>query len=480
MCLCTLIVNAVYSQSINYEQLESSKIQNTILLNSGDYAVSGYHNDETDPTNGLSFGILELVNANGESKKSFLFDEDSNIHIVGEDVNGELICIVDSAINSTEADEYALYKVDPELNDAVFVSQLDFSNITRELGEIYSFETIIRNNLLYVYGLGNISQVGNKSFILAYDLEREEKKSFGIISTSALTNTSVSLEYAVAFYSNGDFLQVSKRLSQGTGPIFSRHSIDGKELWNKELSKNYRFYDVEINSKDEIFAIGDLKIESANKTDYLGIIVKFDENGAWQKQQRITQDPSLGAQTESLVELHKIIITDSDNIFALGMDGGGFMDFIPIIFGQFDEALSQAEISRFSNQPAEPTLFQTVTKNIFINDSKVTFFHILEIFDGTSKGITGVIDLDILSAVEPISPKHLNVYPNPVHNVLRIQNNAFNENESAKLSIFDATGRRVLVSQFQKEIDVSTLNSGLFYLVLYSETQRKIVSFNKF
>ncbi|HZH69222.1 MAG TPA: T9SS type A sorting domain-containing protein [Flavobacteriaceae bacterium] len=97
--------------------------------------------------------------------------------------------------------------------------------------------------------------------------------------------------------------------------------------------------------------------------------------------------------------------------------------------------------------------------------------------DGTGAQTTETINLST-DNFQPIS--NITVYPNPASEVLYLMNN---NSTQLQLEIFDVQGKRVLFSEVpnvNSEINVSTLNEGIYFLKLYdgasnSGTTKKII-----
>ncbi len=78
------------------------------------------------------------------------------------------------------------------------------------------------------------------------------------------------------------------------------------------------------------------------------------------------------------------------------------------------------------------------------------------------------------SAVHEISNQHLEVYPNPVSDILYIKNLL---NENVNYSIFNVTGQQVLAGATSGTIDVATLETGLYFIQIKGENRLETVKF---
>ncbi len=73
-------------------------------------------------------------------------------------------------------------------------------------------------------------------------------------------------------------------------------------------------------------------------------------------------------------------------------------------------------------------------------------------------------------AIYDISLDEISIYPNPVNDILKIENNSLFEIKDIK--VYSIFGRLVLSPQFQKEsnqIDLSSLNNGAFFIKIETE-----------
>ncbi len=82
------------------------------------------------------------------------------------------------------------------------------------------------------------------------------------------------------------------------------------------------------------------------------------------------------------------------------------------------------------------------------------------------------------TSVSDVEQAKINIYPNPASNTLTIDNSS-----SLKLNsyeIYSVIGQRVMESTFTNSINISNLNTGMYYLVLRNEQNEKIIkSFTK-
>jgi hypothetical protein len=78
------------------------------------------------------------------------------------------------------------------------------------------------------------------------------------------------------------------------------------------------------------------------------------------------------------------------------------------------------------------------------------------------------------SIVVLIDESAISIFPNPVHNYLAIRVPLNSKGHSYQMEMINSIGSTVLISQFKigEKIDVSNLNSGLFYVVIYANGER--------
>ena len=89
-------------------------------------------------------------------------------------------------------------------------------------------------------------------------------------------------------------------------------------------------------------------------------------------------------------------------------------------------------------------------------------------------GIQKIDLLNIVSIHNPTISNKISVFPNPVQNVFHVN---LGENKRANLEIYDIQGRLLLseVIIYRKGIDVSSLSSGLYFIVVDKESVYKII-----
>ena len=72
--------------------------------------------------------------------------------------------------------------------------------------------------------------------------------------------------------------------------------------------------------------------------------------------------------------------------------------------------------------------------------------------------------------MEMKSQEDINVYPNPTNGIIKIKT----DKEILYFKIFNLFGQLMFEAGFQNEIDISELNSGLYILKLYDNTNLMI------
>jgi uncharacterized protein YciU (UPF0263 family) len=110
--------------------------------------------------------------------------------------------------------------------------------------------------------------------------------------------------------------------------------------------------------------------------------------------------------------------------------------------------------------------WNTIDMDFAIEDVNIDKVVLLEIgFDGIGNGsvlIDDVVFGDIMVSTEKISAPRsgIQVFPNPASDFLRIRN----AGPTFDVMIFNAVGQQVLNVQNQEEIDISALDSGLYFI----------------
>lgn len=85
-----------------------------------------------------------------------------------------------------------------------------------------------------------------------------------------------------------------------------------------------------------------------------------------------------------------------------------------------------------------------------------------------SKQIGGTCGMLVTSKQEKINPTTgFSIYPNPISNELNL--NSIHDYNLQESSIFDITGKQVLIINDQKSIDVSKLNPGLYFIKIKTD-----------
>lgn len=75
----------------------------------------------------------------------------------------------------------------------------------------------------------------------------------------------------------------------------------------------------------------------------------------------------------------------------------------------------------------------------------------------------------IYAGIEEYTNKKIKVFPNPVSNILKIENKQ-NNFQNSQLEIINSLGQTVLKTEFKNQIDVSELASGFYTLLLKDNT----------
>ena len=113
----------------------------------------------------------------------------------------------------------------------------------------------------------------------------------------------------------------------------------------------------------------------------------------------------------------------------------------------------------------------TIDMDFAIEDVNINKVALLEIgIDGIGNGsvlIDDVVFGDIVVSTEKINTYNsgIQVYPNPANNYIRIRN----AGQEFTVSVFNTVGQHILSVKNQEQIDVSALESGLYFIQVNSK-----------
>ena len=73
---------------------------------------------------------------------------------------------------------------------------------------------------------------------------------------------------------------------------------------------------------------------------------------------------------------------------------------------------------------------------------------------------------------DEIAKQELTIFPNPANNILNIKSSWLNQNAGGTVSIYSVIGNVVKSEKLSNEIDVSFLNTGLYFIQFSNNQQR--------
>ena len=122
----------------------------------------------------------------------------------------------------------------------------------------------------------------------------------------------------------------------------------------------------------------------------------------------------------------------------------------------------------FTNAPANGTILLKVPFRNINNDSIK-----IELLENTS--IRNVV-LNIVTGISNVSKSNFNLYPNPTNDKVYLTDIS-NDLIGEKLDLIDGLGRLIstrFISNNVEQLDLSTLNSGIYFISIGSEFKRII------
>ncbi|MCX6274785.1 MAG: CotH kinase family protein [Bacteroidetes bacterium] len=116
------------------------------------------------------------------------------------------------------------------------------------------------------------------------------------------------------------------------------------------------------------------------------------------------------------------------------------------------------------------------TQTIIVNSTNT---YSVTAIDGNGCSATDDIMVTVYVGLSSIQSNGINIYPNPVHDILTIQLPTSMSGESKLLKMFDVTGRVVFTESLSGSglhtIDVSAFAKGVYVITLDSNSQRRVV-----
>lgn len=158
---------------------------------------------------------------------------------------------------------------------------------------------------------------------------------------------------------------------------------------------------------------------------------------------------------------------------------------------------SNKKLQRMADKNTGDWVFAPFVDDDYIIGIQVQGFHnhnnpdantlLLDTAGGTFyKYVNATLDCETsIKSNELVKSHNLNVYPNPTASNINFKYN-FTANTTASVKVTDVTGRTVLVQDFGKQtvgernfsVNVSSLNTGMYYAELITDEVRAISKFN--
>jgi len=146
----------------------------------------------------------------------------------------------------------------------------------------------------------------------------------------------------------------------------------------------------------------------------------------------------------------------------------------PAHINDFDQGTT--EFTSISSDISTATLSLTLT-DLYMNENDTLLFEITDVAGGyyPTIGPNKFFELIIRpSGAEPVSAEQrkinaIQIWPNPANNIIKISNIENNATHSAR--IYDLTGKTVLLPDLNNasEIDISTLQQGVYFIKIMSD-----------
>lgn len=174
----------------------------------------------------------------------------------------------------------------------------------------------------------------------------------------------------------------------------------------------------------------------------------------------ITANNSTNMPSGAILEFE---FDQNDNIWALFGEGNGFANFSSLAY--FDRSTRNwSQIYNNLNCPIDFTKRLSIELDTLGNlwVCGPSYLYLLEL--AQKPAWVGLEEQTPFSRVE--------LYPNPVNDQLFID--LQQEHQASAIRIVDVTGREYMRQQYSKEISVSSLQKGVYFLLLYNEEGKKI------
>ncbi len=254
-----------------------------------------------------------------------------------------------------------------------------------------------------------------------------------------------------------------------------KHDIRGNLLWSKEVGKNLELTTAIASYLGNIFVAGVIEDEE-DDSHLQGFIVKYDIDGnfLWEKrfdspfsEDRSYEESSLRINRIEKIDVNRFLLIAD----AAGVSRSGRISESMLI--HMDPDGNVTDEFRFSAITEVNTAVDMVWSNL--GDPVL----LANAFNGNSvAGSYLTIGRFPTSSVVESLPQSIEVYPNPAVDILVINSEELNLSE-AIFSIYGIGGELINEMPGSGRVDISTLENGLYHLVITSEDSKYRTTFVK-
>lgn len=169
----------------------------------------------------------------------------------------------------------------------------------------------------------------------------------------------------------------------------------------------------------------------------------------------------IGSSYDFVIDYSGQDLSNANNVIVKMLVGGTFADTANIASVPITTASGQVTVTLTPTAAVEPSIMQIRTS------SSVNFANSGDnIFDYGWKIVAGTASVDDFGI-----EKELVVFPNPAKDLLNIKGNK----TPSSYKIVNLLGKNVKESTFTNTIDISKLNSGLYFLIYDNKTFSKFI-----
>lgn len=426
LCLC-LSFNA-YSQIADLTFTELNIANSFIKLSNGEFLSSGI-TMKLDPTAGPGVTTDTMVRVG-----RYISEDYEWITVVKENDDKSILCV---------AEDYD--------------DNLHFVNLKEDQSELNYFGPLLLSNSSSDFIDPIEIQSGMIVVYIGRTLTLYDESTLEVEHSLEISGSSIKL--------HDDFI-----FSSSTNKLV-KYNYSGTVIWERTLQDKFSYRDMVINQEGEIFLVGEYELP--NNREHLGVISKFDKDG-WLLSSKVTiEDPtSYGLIPE--IETTHLEILNNGNILSISLDNkwalsvGSSMGLISV----FNSNLDLISESFYRILQGGRWGYRTIDLRPNSDgsiDGLGRFFG----FEKPSLAYIFTISEILSHSVEVVSPEGI-MYPNPVVDEVTIQNM-----HGDQVKIFDTAGKLMLNSAFVEQLDLSALDSGIYYMQISTEDLTNVIRFVK-